>query len=55
VPMFTATRSSVRQAGRMAADMLLERIKSPDNAPKSQLLEAELTLGRSTGPAPTKE
>lgn len=50
VPMFTATRSSVRQAGREAATMLLDRIESPDLHPCSKLIEAELILGRSTGP-----
>ncbi|WP_093966583.1 substrate-binding domain-containing protein [Actibacterium lipolyticum] len=52
VPLFTATRSSVRDAGRQAAEMLLSIIQSPDTAPQSRLLEAELTLGRSTCPAP---
>lgn len=52
VPIFTATRSSVRQAGEIAADMLIERIQSPDDPPKTRLLEAELVVGRSTGPVP---
>ena len=51
VPIFTATRSSVRQAGEMAADMLIQRIKSPNDPVKTRLLEAELVVGRSTGPA----
>ena len=52
IPIFTATRSSVRKAGRIAAQMLIDRIESP-NAPKAEvLLEAELVLGASTGPAP---
>lgn len=54
VPIFTATRSSVRQAGEMAAEMLLERIKSPNDPIKTRLLEAELVVGRSTGPAPNR-
>ncbi|MCL3883397.1 substrate-binding domain-containing protein [Marivita sp. GX14005] len=52
VPIFTALRSSVRQAGRQAADMLLSLIARPKDAPGSQLLEADLIIGRSTGPAP---
>ncbi len=52
VPMFTATRSSVREAGQLSAEMLLERIANPKTPPRSLLLEAELTLGISTGPAP---
>ena len=52
VPIFTATRSSVRRAGRLAAEMLLAQISAPLAPPETLLLEAELTLGRSTGPAP---
>jgi LacI family transcriptional regulator len=51
VPIFTATRSSVRDAGRMAAAMLLDIIADPTHAPRDRLLEAELVLGQSTGPA----
>lgn len=54
VPMFTATRSSVREAGRLAADMLLDQITSPFGDPQTKLLEAELTLGRSTAPPAAK-
>ena len=54
VPMFTATRSSVREAGRQAAEMLLDQISSPFDTPQTRLLEAELTLGRSTAPPPAK-
>ncbi|MBO9433087.1 substrate-binding domain-containing protein [Ruegeria sp. R13_0] len=53
VPIFTATRSSVRDAGEMAAEMLIQRIKSPAAPVQTSLLEAELVVGRSTGPAPT--
>jgi LacI family transcriptional regulator len=52
VPIFTATRSSVREAGRLAAAMLLDAIANPGAAPKQHLLEAELIIGQSTGPAP---
>lgn len=55
VPIFTATRSSVRMAGREAAEMLLQIINDPQSAPKTMLYEAELTIGRSTGPAPRTE
>ena len=50
VPVFTATRSSVRVAGRKAAAMLLDRIESPGEPPCEELLEADLVLGNSTGP-----
>ena len=51
VPIYTATRSSVRTAGRISADLLLAQIASPGPA-RTTLLEAELTVGQSTGPAP---
>lgn len=52
VPIFTATRSSVKDAGRLAAEMLLLVVSQPDLPPQHRLLEAELILGQSTGPAP---
>ena len=53
VPIFTATRSSVREAGRIAAALLLELIAAPSGAlteMPNRLLEAELIIGQSTGP-----
>jgi LacI family transcriptional regulator len=50
VPIFTATRSSVREAGRLAAEMLLHVIARPEDGPQQRLLEAELIIGQSTGP-----
>ncbi|MEO0484306.1 MAG: substrate-binding domain-containing protein [Pseudomonadota bacterium] len=52
VPLFTATRSSVRDAGRLAARMLLDQIKDPGAPMPTKLLEAPLIIGRSTGPHP---
>jgi LacI family transcriptional regulator len=52
VPIYTATRSSVREAGRQAAEMLLEIIAQPESGPQQRLLEAELIIGQSTGPVP---
>jgi len=52
-PAFTATRSSIRAAGRRCAEILLRLIDDPDQPPIQELWETELTLGRSTGPAPT--
>lgn len=51
VPMFTATRSSVREAGRRAAGMLLKLVTNPDGGPLTELMETSLVLGASTGPA----
>ena len=53
VPIFTATRSSVRRAGERVAQMLLRLIADPDCGPLTELMEAELIIGDSTGPAPT--
>ena len=50
VPIFSATRSSVREAGRIAARMLLDQIADPGGPPQERLLEAALVLGGSTGP-----
>ena len=52
VPIFTATRSCVRDAGRECAAMLLEIIRHPANAPLTKLLEVDLVVGSSTGPVP---
>ncbi|MGJ8623908.1 MAG: substrate-binding domain-containing protein [Yoonia sp.] len=54
-PIFTATRSSVRDAGRRLATMLLDTIMNPDHTAKQELLEAKLVIGASTGPAPRKD
>lgn len=52
VPIFTATRSSVRDAGRHCADILLAAIAETNRPVQTILLEADLTVGLSTGPAP---
>jgi LacI family transcriptional regulator len=54
VPIFTATRSSVREAGRQVAEMLLDIIANPGHDPQTRMFEAELMVGLSTGPAPTR-
>ncbi len=51
VPIFTATRSSVRLAGRLCAERVIRLISEPDQPPGNELLEVELTVGQSTGPA----
>lgn len=53
VPMFTCTRSSVRQAGKRCAEMLLAIINDPEAAPRHELWEAQLTVGKSTGRVPS--
>lgn len=54
VPIFTATRSSVREAGEILAGMLVTLINDPDQGPLTRMLEAELVVGSSTGPAPSQ-
>ncbi|WP_425090188.1 LacI family DNA-binding transcriptional regulator [Tropicimonas sp. S265A] len=54
-PVFTATRSSVRDAGRRTAELLLAQIANPNAAPAQELWECDLTLGSSTGPCPTAQ
>jgi LacI family transcriptional regulator len=49
---FTSTRSSIRDAGRRCAGILIDLIRDPGQSPIQELWEVELTLGRSTGPAP---
>ena len=53
VPMFTATTSSVRAAGKRTAEMLLDMIEGRVEEPQTELWECDLVLGASTGPAPT--
>lgn len=47
-PFYTTTRSSVREAGRQSADLLIKAIENPSLERKGVLLEAELTEGKST-------
>ncbi len=51
-PAFTAVRSSVRQAGRHVAQALINKIATPGAPVHQEMLEAVLTVGRSTGQAP---
>lgn len=50
VPTFTSMRSPVREAGRRAAAMLIDRIESGATTALHDLMEAELVVGRSTAP-----
>lgn len=53
-PIFTATRSSVREAGKIAAEMLIRQIETPMKGVQTRLLESDLLVGNSTGPAPER-
>jgi len=48
VPLFTATRSSVQQAGLQSAEMLLDIIKDRTTTPRHRLFEVDLVIGQST-------
>jgi LacI family transcriptional regulator len=50
IPLYTGTRSSVKHAGTLAAEMLVQMIENPAKNPTNRLLKAQLVLGRSTGP-----
>ncbi|WP_298256524.1 substrate-binding domain-containing protein [uncultured Litoreibacter sp.] len=53
-PIFTAARSSVRDAGRRCGEMLMDQIEGRTSGPVHELWEAELVVGQSTGPAPNR-
>ena len=53
-PIFTATTSSVRDAGHRSAEMLLAMIDDAPSAPMQQKLEATLVAGPSSGPVSSK-
>lgn len=53
IPIFTGVRSSIREAGKLIAEMLLGIIDGSIEANQTRLLEAELIVGHSTGPAPS--
>ncbi len=50
--IFTATRSSVRAAGRRAAEILLAKIADPTLPRVGEILPTELIIGATTGPVP---
>ena len=52
-PIFTATRSPVREHGNICAEMLLRRIETPKARPSHTKLKASLIIGPSSGPVPT--
>ncbi len=51
-PIFTATRSNVREAGQLCAEYLVKQIENYDGFTRQTVLEADLIIGNSTGPAP---
>ncbi len=49
-PVFTVLRSSVREAGRYVARILLSQIAQPGTPPQNHMMALELIQGTSTGP-----
>lgn len=52
IPQFTSMQSSIYQAGAGIAELLLNKIKNADETISTQLLEAKLVIGQSTGKGP---
>lgn len=48
IPLFTSLRSSILDAGKRVAEMLINKINNPDDNFNHELWEAELVLGTST-------
>jgi LacI family transcriptional regulator len=52
VPSLTTTKSSIRDAGKRVAELLLARIEDPDGDLPRELWNVDLIVRGSTGPAP---
>src|SRR5690606_30053303 len=46
-PVFTATRSSILEAGRRCAELIIELAAAPGRGPVTELWDAELVIGAS--------
>jgi DNA-binding LacI/PurR family transcriptional regulator len=51
-PPLTTVRQPARELGRVAAELLLERLKHPDNPHQKRVLECRLVVRKSSGPPP---
>ncbi|MEU6841430.1 LacI family DNA-binding transcriptional regulator [Streptomyces sp. NPDC046716] len=54
-PALTTVRIPLDALGEQAVDLMLRRLESPDPTPDRTLLDSELIVRRSTGPAPRKD
>lgn len=52
VPALTTLAGPHEEAGRMAVELLLERVTRPGTSPRRLVLPAHLVIRDSTGPAP---
>ncbi len=53
-PRFTATRSPVREAGELLADIVLDQVEDRTRPPRRLVLKPEMVAGASTGPVPAE-
>jgi LacI family transcriptional regulator len=51
-PTLTTTVENPQEIARVATDLLLERMETPDGAPQTRLIPQQLIIRESTGPAP---
>lgn len=51
-PMFTATRSSVAEAGTLLAEIVIDQIEGRQETPRGEILYPDFVQGQSSGPAP---
>jgi DNA-binding LacI/PurR family transcriptional regulator len=51
-PQLTGVEWPAFEAGRMAAEMLIDKLTGKETAPRQHLISAELVVRESTGPAP---
>lgn len=51
-PMFTATRSSVAEAGALLGQIIIDRIEKPETPPRGEMLYPEFVPGMSSAPPP---
>jgi len=49
-PYFTSMRSSIREAGKRVAELLIDQIDQKPEEPVHELWEAQLVIGETTGP-----
>lgn len=54
IPYFTAMRSSIGDAGKRVARLLLDRIEAPESPLQRELWEADFVIGQTTGPPPQR-
>jgi DNA-binding LacI/PurR family transcriptional regulator len=55
IPSLTGVDWPAFEAGRLAADMLIDKLTGRDTAPRQHVVSSELVVRESTGPAPREE